>query len=260
MRRGIAIAALICCSPAIAADLPPTYAPTLQEARQRLLEGEYTPLIQHWMQKREHHLSMLQPTFDEEKFRAARYRNGFPISDEIVEQTRELLKEMDEEHREAAAEASYQLGRIEEVLGRMQAARQHYRQAAELVDWNPVYAVKAGIMTEPPETATPPLWTGPLIAPAPPPTPQEPAPAIPTPTPSNAFDTGRTMAADWLTSMRTDKPPYMPWGIAAALGGIVVGVIDNAALKRRKWFKSVTFYAVVFGFVGMLAQTIYTHV
>lgn len=249
-RSGLAIAALMCCSPAIAADLPPTYAPTLQEARQRLLEGEYTPLIQHWMQRREHHLSMLQPTFDEEKFRAARYRNGFPISDEIVEQTRELLKEMDEENREAAAEASYQLGRIEEVLGRMEAARQHYRQAAELVDWNPVYAVKAGVKTEPPPTTPEP--PSPHI-------PQEPAPVIPTPTPSNAFDTGRIMAADWWSSMRTDEPPYMPWGIAAALIGIIVGVIDNAALKRRKWFKSVTFYAVVFGFVGMLAQTIYTY-
>ena len=241
----------MCCSPAIAADLPPTYAPTLQEARQRLLEGEYTPLIQHWMQKREHHLSMLQPPFDEEKFRAARYRNGFPISDEIVEQTRELLKEMDEDHLEAAAEAFYQLGRIEEVLGRTQAARQHYRQAAELVDWNPVYAVKAGIKTEPPPLA-------PVQEPQAPPTPQEPAPVISSP--SSAFDTGRTMAADWWSSMRTDEPPYMPWGIAAALIGVVVGVIDNAALKRRKWFKSVTFYAVVFGFVGMLAQTIYTHV
>lgn len=247
-RSGIAIAALMCCSPAIAADLPPTYAPTLQEARQRLLEGEYTPLIQHWMQKREHHLSMLQPTFDEDRFRAARYRNGFPISDEIVEQTRGLLKEMDEEHREAAAEASYQLGRIEEVLGRMQAARQHYRQAAELVDWNPVYAVKAGIKTEPP---TP--------EPQQPPTIQQSAPAIPTPTSSNAFDSGKAMAADWWSSLRTDEPPYMPWGIAAALIGIIVGVIDNAALKRRKWVKSVTFYGVLFGFVGMLAQTIYTY-
>lgn len=246
-RTGIAIAALMSCSPVLSAELPPTYAPSLQEARQRLLEGEYTPIIQHWMQKREHHLSMLQPTFDEDRFRASRYRNGFPISDEIVEQTRELLKEMDEDHREAAAEASYQLGRIEEVLGRMEAARQHYRQAAELVDWNPVYAVKAGIMTERPM----------LPAVQEPPIPQEPAPA--TPTPTSVFDTGRTMAADWWSSMRTDKPPYMPWGIAAALGGIVVGVIDNAALKRRKWFKSVTFYAVVFGFVGMLAQTIYTY-
>lgn len=248
MRRGIAIAALMCCSPVIADPLPPDFEWKHQDALVRMTQGDLEPMIRHLEGVRDYHLDMSRQTFDPTLFAVARREKGQPIPAELVRKVEQEVSAHTARHRALAAEASWKLHEWATSLRDTQAAQRHLQDAQKLA---PQIAQQPA-----PEVVQPPL---PPEPPQPQPSPQEPAPVIPTQTPADIFDTGKTMAADWLTSLRTDEPPYMPWGIAAALIGIIVGVIDNAALKRRKWVKSVTFYGVLFGFVGMLAQTIYTY-
>lgn len=241
-RSGIAIAALMCCSPAIADDLPPTYTPTLQEARQRLLEGDLTTLFQYHKSRYDHHLSLITPAFREDAFTEARRRKGLLATPELASGIADLVKEMDFEHREAAAEAAYQMGRLQEIVGREEEAKVYYRRAAELVDRHGLYAIKAGI--------------------------HEPTPVLPTPQPMPLIQSQPRDEVDQITdfaktqfaaTFQQPQFPYMPWGWAAGLLVGTLALVHAAKEHYRSPLRVAIGWGSFAGLLGMLAQYVYTY-